>query len=84
MLQPTTSQWAPSPSLEAVMKDLVLDQTAEETLLSQDNNEAMVISKNAGDKQSMVTAIMHELQKELDRPNIEVINSSKLLTETVN
>jgi len=80
--QPTTSQWAPSPSLEAIMKDLSMDQNIEDikeedkmTNDFRENDESVNSNKHTEIKQSEVSLIVQELQKELDQSSTENQNS---------
>lgn len=79
VLQPTTSQWAPSPSLNAIMKDLTMEQNIEE-IKEEDKiqkdygeNDESVVNKRIDPKKRVVSLIVQELQQELERPIQEVI-----------
>ncbi|XP_014206142.1 ubiquitin-associated protein 1 [Copidosoma floridanum] len=76
--QPTTTQWAPNPNLETRMKDLTMDQSLDEvkeedkvTIDFRKNDESVNSNKHTDVKQSEVSLIVQELQKELDQSSIE-------------
>ncbi|XP_011494625.1 PREDICTED: uncharacterized protein LOC105359675 [Ceratosolen solmsi marchali] len=76
VLQPTTSQWAPTTNLDGIMNDLLMKPSVNEI-----NKERKIIeygknNENASNnhidlKQRMVSSIVQELQKELERPIAE-------------
>ncbi|XP_031780716.1 ubiquitin-associated protein 1 [Nasonia vitripennis] len=77
VLQATTSQWAPpSSNLEGMMNDLAMEQNVdkvqeEEKVNEYKENEEPVPNKHIDARQRMVSLIVQELQKELERPNNE-------------
>lgn len=72
--QPTTTQWAPNPNLEAMLKDMNIEQNIddvrEEDKIIQENSEP--VNNCTNPKQTVVSLIVQELQKELERPIAEV------------
>lgn len=79
VLQATNSQWAPpSLNLEGMMNDLTMEQNVdnvkeEEKMNEYKENEESIPNKHIDAKQRMVSLIVQELQKELERPNNEVL-----------
>ncbi|KAL7294030.1 hypothetical protein TKK_0012599 [Trichogramma kaykai] len=80
VLQPVTLSWKPSSNLEAAMKDLTVEQNNEDlketNATFKNNSESDNISNPlTNPKYHEISLIMQELQKELDRPNINNVES---------